>query len=476
MGAAVFAFALVLRYPFVAEPGFPADQAQFVMWSARATSSGVASVYALRPDGSGRRFCNYPPGYVYVLRLLGGVYERLAPEHAVLDEALGWDLLRGSSTPATRLAVALHKTPAIIADALLAALLVVWLSRRTDLRLAALVGAAYAAMPVVIHNSALWGQVDAIPTLLMVASLEMARRRRAGWMAALAALAVLTKAQAAVLLPVWLAAAILANRMDWRAWLTTAGVAAVIAAIVLLPFVGVLDGVWAAYAGAANYYPYTHLNGFSAWFLGNPLLESHLTAELPRFYLRDYLPGPLGISPRHWGLFGVLLLWTIVAVALLRRRNAEHPSRGIHPAPNEPAKPGVETSRPEGDDSALLWAARLLPLVFFVLSTQMHERYLYPAVAIWAWAFVPSVRWWIGWVLLALAAAINAMWVWAGPPSAPWASWCEGAWHQTWLGLAPGSWCGLVLVALLLLCLFGWFDGVKPLGDLRRAHPTRAHA
>ncbi len=417
----VFAIALGVRCLFLTVPGFPADQAQFVSWAEECRSSGLAGVYAARRPGSNRRLCNYPPAYIYVLHSLGTAYAHLAPPDAPPDGALGPAVLRGEDTAAVRLAIALHKVPAIVADAILGAMLVVWLGRRAGRGWATLVGLTYVLMPAVIHDSAVWGQVDAIPTVLVVASLEMARLRRVPWMVALAMLAVLVKAQAVIVLPIWVVVAVSWAGWDWRRWLTAVGTAMLVAFVVLLPFVGFLGGVWEAYTLAAGYYPYLHLNGFSAWFLGNPLMEPHL-ADL-RFYVRDDVAGYLGIKPRVLGLVCVLGVWIAASVVMLRRKV---------------------------DERSLLWAARLLPLAFFVLSTQMHERYLLPAIGLWAWAFVNTRRWWGCWMLLGLCAWINILWVWPGPGDGAWVEWCQAVLHRSWLGLAGGVWCTLAMIALFV--------------------------
>jgi hypothetical protein len=422
----VAALAFVIRAPFLGNPGFPNDQAQFVAWSEKGRSTGLSSVYAPRPGGSGKRWCNYPPAYLHVLLSLGAVYDTLAPVGVTLDDALWRAVLTGENTPATQLAVGLYKVPAVVADGLLGALLVIWLGRRVKRRTAAAVGLIYVLIPAVIHNSAIWGQMDAIPTLLVVASLEMARRRRLQWMSILAALAVLTKAQALVMLPVWGVVTVSWSGRDWRRWASAVVPALVVIIVILLPFVAALDGVWDAYAAAAGYYPFTHLNGFSAWFLGNPLMAPHLEGDLSQYYVQDDRPGLLGLSPRTWGLMGVLSVWAGAMGVMWRHR---------------------------ADDRALFWAARLLPLAFFVLSTQMHERYVFPAIAIWAWSFTASRRGWVCWVLLSLCASINVLWAWAGPGDGALVAWCHHVLHRPWLGLAPGAWCSLVFIGVLVATL-----------------------
>jgi hypothetical protein len=116
--------------------------------------------------------------------------------------------------------------------------------------------------------------------------------------------------------------------------------------------------------------------------------------------------------------------------------------------------------RRRADEKALFWTARLLPLAFFVLSTQMHERYLFPAIAVWAWSCIPSRRWCVCWAALGVCATINALWVWVGPGDGPFVTACGQILHRPWLGLVPGIWCSLVLAWLFAAVFVGWLDGV----------------
>jgi len=458
--AIILIAAIGVRAFWWTSPGFAIDQAQFVAWSeiSRPGSKlnppgGLSAVYDPRPDASGKRWCNYPPVTIYILRGLAEINDSLSPEGQSLNASIVYEILSEETSAATRRIAAVYKAPAILADVLMGALLFIFLAQRHPPRRVAPVALVYVLMPAVIHNSTLWGQVDAIPTLLIVISLECARRGRVLWMIAVATLAILTKAQAVMMTPLWLAVAgrfALVQEEEPRTSVRTAtrtqrgfritiphrvsrslamlAIAAAIILIVLLPFHTALDGVWEAYTGAASYYPFTHLNGFSAWFLGAPMVEPHLDATpLSAWYASDASPILLGLTPRTWGLAGLMVVWICVGVVLWRRRCA---------------------------DAVLSQVARLLPLAFFVFSTQMHERYLFPAIAIWAWSYQGSRRWWLSWIAIAACATINVFWAWPGPADATWIATVERLMHHTWLGLAPGIWCSMCLISLFALtCL-----------------------
>jgi len=413
---------LAIRWPMLTQPGFEQDQVYFLHWASLAERGGVAAVYQERSNG--RPWCNYPPVYPYVLKFLAGVFHIGSGQP--LDGAVIAELIEGKVTPRTAAASALLKMPAVIADGVTCALLVLWLSKRVSLRAGGWVSFAYAVMPAVIFDSAIWGQVDSIPTLFMLLALESTVRRR--WMTsgAFAALAVLTKPQALLFAPLYVAAIVTSDPRHALAALARFSAAAlVVSAAVMAPLWSVKSNVLRAYTEAAGYYPFVHLNGFSAWFLANPLKEPRLEA-LSQFYLRDDLPLFLCVTARTIGFIAM----TLVGIAVL-----------------------VRVMRQSAIENAVRPAARILPLAFMVLCTQMHERYLVPAIAFWAWAYRRTSAWWIGWLTIGAVAFVNLLWVWEQPLSsnaltsiAKWTRSSPG-------GISTGVLCAIALLAVLLYAL-----------------------
>ena len=137
----LLAGAALLRVALAATTrGYAADITTFSAWAAHA-ADGLTAFY------SPGYFADYPPGYIYLLWLIGK-----------LRLVLGIDF----DTPVF---LVLLKLPAILADIATAGLLFrlgcrSW-SAKTSLALAAL----YAFNPAVILDSAVWGQVDSVLTL-----------------------------------------------------------------------------------------------------------------------------------------------------------------------------------------------------------------------------------------------------------------------------------------------------------------------
>src|SRR5262249_51945223 len=163
-----------------------------------------------------------------------------------------------------------------------------------------------------------WGQVEGIHTLAMVLSLAAAVRQRPIAMVAWATLAVLAKSQAVLLAPIWLMGLLVggwAPTVRERVWrgLASIGSSAASAAAGIAPFgfdqvlpsrSGARGGIHKSYIEAVGYYPLVHVNGFSAWFLANPLDAPHL-GDLAGKYVRDDKPLIAGIPARRIGLLAL---------------------------------------------------------------------------------------------------------------------------------------------------------------------------
>jgi hypothetical protein len=201
------------------------------------------------------------------------------------------------------------------------------------------VAALYLFNPGVLLAGPAWGQVDAAGTLPWIAALAASAAGRHGPAAALAVLAGLVKPQFGLaLLPVVAVAAIRSRELrSWRPLMSAAlgGCAAyvlVAAPLALHPgrYLGLL-------VNTAAFQPYTSLNAFNPWGL------------LVGFEVPD--------DP-YVGAGTALLVGGLAASLLPLRRGR--------------------------DLGALLAAGALLALAFYFLPTRVHERYLFPAMALLA--------------------------------------------------------------------------------------------
>ena len=382
--------------------GFSIDIGDFTAWGQRLASLGPSHFYE---QGY---FSDYPPGYLYVLWVLGSIGALIAP-------IVGQDATAG-----------LVKIPGIAADIGVAWLLFV-IARRWGPALVAprhvalraeTLGLAAAALylfnPGPIFDSAVWGQVDSVGTLVLLGTIYALGR---GWTEAAAVgavLAMLVKFQFAFLIPV-VAIVGLRRHLLGRSSepehdgkreplrvLTSVAAGAVSLAALLLPF-GMGLYAPAVQAGerclgflpaaepstsligklceAAGTYTGLSINAFNAW--RNPWSGLGDTLHWGDDTVVGVALGDVSLTWQQVGMVGFAAV-ALVALWQVARRD---------------------------DLRGVLVASLLLAIAFFVLPTRVHERYLFPALAIGALLIFSGRAWPLLYAALSLSFFANIYWV-----------------------------------------------------------------
>jgi hypothetical protein len=335
--------------------GFVYDLRWFPFWAERLRDVGVSNFYS--PDV----FSDYPPGYLYVLALL-----------AQIDPSPGYLLL---------------KTPIIVAD-----LAVAWLAssvamRVTPQRVTAKVPVRALAMlavllsPAVLGVGVMWGQVDVVPVVFVMAGvLLLVGTSRSVWRDAAAllwfAVAFGIKPQSAFLAPVVLY--VLVHRYvlavdGWKHRLRGASTAAAVVApgAALWAVSGVPFGLspvelFRFYVTSSKVHPFTGSFSFNFWgIFANQRGDAAPYGGQEAFSL-------LGLSARTAGLllFTAGTLWCIVALHRALRRGG---SLAIN----------------------VVWASIAVSMLAFTFLTRMHQRYVFAAIVLAAPLIaVPRFRKW----------------------------------------------------------------------------------
>ncbi len=373
--------ALGVALAFIVFPGqgYAGDLGSFQGWALTLAQTGPGSFYEQA------RMANYPPGYMYVLWTIGAVGQGLAGLLGVPAGGVVLDLL---------------KLPPILADLAIGALLYVagrrWFGPRQGLAAAAL----YLFIPVTWYDSAIWGQVDAVGTLVMITALILLIE---GWSepaAALAVVGVLVKPQDLICLVVVIP--VLVRRHVLRAgsgpvprlrgplvgldrmlggWLSgyqgvgrlvSSGVAGGVALVLpLLPFdiagngpaaladvpvIGHVAGLVGLIANDAGQYAVLTANAFNGWALVGPapLVSAAATGGLGT---GSWTPDAMTVG---WGMSAIALGFALLAIAALLV--------------------GIGLLLRDGP-IAILLAFTVIAFAFYALPTRVHERYLFPAFA-----------------------------------------------------------------------------------------------
>jgi hypothetical protein len=294
---------------------------------------------------------------------------------------------------------------------------------RTGNDLALLIAGLYLFNPAVILAGPVWGQVDSAGTLPFLGAMVALAARRHGWAGALAVVATLVKPQFGLaVLPVLVLAGLRARRFRTLQPITDAAIGMVLAGLAVTVPVALSPPHYLQLLGdTAVRQPETSLNAFNPWglFVG------------------------FGIPDGPYVLIGSMVLAAGMLGSLwgLRRRP---------------------------DLAVVLAVGALLALAFYFLPTRVHERYLFPAIAVLA-PFAPAGRAPLV-AFLGLSIGFSGGLLYALHETTPFN--LPEPW-DAWVTSDPGVWMiGAVLMGSAVA--WAWLLGVKRPRLPRRPRPVQA--
>lgn len=356
-------------------PGFIDDQRLFVQWMSDVGNYGLGNVYM---NNGG---INYPP--IFLLIMEG---------YAHLLRLLGLQAVAGTLT---------YKSLLILLDMLAFLIVTLWSRQAANPRTRLLLLAWFALNPVLIVNGAVWGQVDVLNGMLMAGSLLLLLSLPLG-AGILFALALLTKLQAIVIAPVlgwYVLRCLLERRIRPILYLLGGALLPLLVAGLYFAGHGGLNSmIRGAYLSAVGMYTQVTLNALNIWY--------YLVGVAPD--TNDTLRLFGIISLRHIGLLLLVIAVLYNGCYMLRIRKL--------------------------DTSVVLKAGVWLCFAFFMLPTEIHERYSVPALILLLFVAMLDSRWIALSLLLSLTITYN---LWSVMMST--------------LSPAPG-----IAVAVLHVLAFGW--------------------
>lgn len=263
---------------------------------------------------------DYPPLYIYVLSIIGKL---------------------GHISLFSNYYTLLLKLPSILADVLTGYFIYKIAKHHVSFEFAALACIFYIFNPAVFIDSTLWGQVDSFFTLLIVASLFLMSKNKIVLSSVIFTCSVLMKPQGIIFLPVLFFHLVKERRPSL--FIKSILSALITFVIVILPFSIGKNPIWIfkLYSSTISEYPYASVNGFNFFNLvGANYKDTSLS-----FIILSY---------KTWGMAAIIAvtLFSWFSYAKIKR-----------------------------NDFAYL-AAFLQITGVFTFSTGMHERYLFPALAL----------------------------------------------------------------------------------------------
>ncbi|MFR2458380.1 MAG: phospholipid carrier-dependent glycosyltransferase [Christensenellales bacterium] len=276
-------------------------------------------------------WCDYPPAYMYVLALIDGLRTLVgAQDNAALSQVL-------------------VKLPAMLCDLVSAMLIYKWL-KRENVRggMALWLVAFYVFNPATVFDSAAWGQIDSVFTLMVVAAVYLCVQGNWKWALPVYVLSALVKPQTLMLAPI--AAIVLVTEIvragiNRDRVLKQIGIGIAIslgaAAVIIVPFWGGQSWNWLIekYTETLSSYNYATINAMNAY----AMLGMNWT---------DAGTAIAGIPATVWGY-----IFMAIAIAYSGFMYFKANDRRVMPL-----------------------TCAVLIMILFTFSTKMHERYAFPAI------------------------------------------------------------------------------------------------
>lgn len=367
----ILVLGLIVRYVLAKiDSGYEVDMNCFSYWSDQVYNDGFAAFY-----NSGT-FADYPPGYMYILWVVG-LFRHAFPA------------LAGST-------VAL-KMPAMLCDLLTGVLVYKIANRRFDSLGATFLTCLYVFNPVVLIDSAMWGQVDSVFTLFVAIMIYLVAEKKLIPAYFVFAIGILVKPQTLILTPIlglgildqvffhnfsakkffknlgfgllaivlmyvcvlpyafdvyWVnyAAKTVAEGTIADTFLPVTGNIAIASTSIFTRGIQSLLGAIALYAGTLTSYKFVTVNAYNFWEIFK--LNWHDQAEIG-----------FGLPYSTWGtIFIVLICLGALVVSILNRKSQ--------------------------NGSKYFFLGAFIVAGFFTLSVRVHERYMFPAFVLLLLAYL----------------------------------------------------------------------------------------
>jgi Gpi18-like mannosyltransferase len=329
---------LLLRIYLSTLISFEGDFNTWQGWGNGLVKDGFSHFYA-------RNWCDYMPGYLYVLRLLSEI-----------RDAIPW------LSPQI-----LFKLPANLADLGISILIFIVLRPISSVKVAMISSVAYFFNPAVLSNSTLWGQIDSFHAFPILLAIILCLRKYYIWSGLFAALAFMIKPQSIVLFPVIGFIAIspfFISHNRWRFLNFVPGLKILITAIITctiitMPFIwdrfdsffyiftGPLDLITERFNAAYGQYEYTSLNAFNFWGSFSMWWSD-----------KDIF---LGLTLKTWGTIIFAVFYSTIFISLFR------------------FKLFIKKSYIEYQ-YLIFQAVTLILFSLYLFVTRAHERHLLPAI------------------------------------------------------------------------------------------------
>lgn len=213
-----------------------------------------------------------------------------------------------------------------------------------------------------LYCTVIWGQLDSVPTTIVVLGIICLYERKMLWAAFFCTLSIYVKLQAIIFIPFFVILLVYQFSQKFDKWLLLKmlGISLLTQLWLLSPFIwgGTFWNFVKVVRESVGFFPRVSWNAYNLWYL--------LLKEDPTL-LNDTLTF-VGLTYKKWGFLLFFGLSALVFIPILFRTYILIWYKKIA----------------DTDYYALLWlTAATIATLFFFVNTQMHERYSYPAIALY---------------------------------------------------------------------------------------------
>lgn len=362
----VFFVSFLLRLFLIPLPGFKADIAYWKWWGMSSANDGIVGPLI-------NTAYNYPSFYLYILKATSHLYEFFTGFNFKNDphNTFFWN-------DANFLYLFLIKLPYILADLgigfLIYSIVKDIAHKRFNNKTAfipLLSSCLYLFNPVVIYNSSIWGQTDSLGSLFILIAFYGLLRNNIWLIGIFSAVGLFMKTQTLIFLPILFLGVFLSTLNDSgssnvKKYHHPLGLSKLIKTLwifiatvifINLPFLisSHMDRIFDIMYSSQLYFPYVSMNAYNLWWLFFGKLSSS-------FWDQNLILGLMTFKTAGVLLFGYVFSSCVFLLISDTRMEKINGKKQYHVISEE----------------SLLKSMILVSFAFFLLLTQMHERYLFP--------------------------------------------------------------------------------------------------
>jgi dolichyl-phosphate-mannose--protein O-mannosyl transferase/Gpi18-like mannosyltransferase len=287
-------FVIRILFSLIFNTGHYTDLNNFKAWSMGVTDKGLYTFFL--PQEKGGTWCDYPPGYIYILYLIGSIYK------FIYGNFNSWN---------SNIFTTFIKFPGIISDVINVYLIFKITRIFTPFYVAISVASMYSFSPPIFYESAVWGQMDSLILTFILLSIIFMFKQQYDLSILMTSIGILLKPQGVVLL--LLLMFIIFYKKEFKKGILGAIYSFILVFLITYPVTKdlsqVIPWLWNKYIAQAELYPYSSIQAFNIWsFTGMWKSDSRTI---------------LGITHKNWGilLFSTAYLYSIYFYLKFSKRN-----------------------------------------------------------------------------------------------------------------------------------------------------------